>query len=104
MRVGETGATRARGAERGSADGVKAAVLRPELDSVWSHGSAVQVKKDLSFADKQKFTGSTRRVEIDSQIWFSEQPRSESGIAGGRTTKEVGHRQEKVPAIQLQSA
>lgn len=55
------GAARARGAERGSADGVKAVVQRPDLDSVWSHGSAVQVKKDLSSADKQKFTGSTRR-------------------------------------------
>lgn len=63
MRVGETGAARARGAERGSADSVKAVVQRLELDSVWSQGSAVQVKEDLSSAEKQKFTGSTRRQQ-----------------------------------------
>lgn len=63
MRVGETVAARARGAERGSADGVKAVVQRPELDCVWSRGSAVQVKEDLCSAEKQKFTGSTRRQQ-----------------------------------------
>lgn len=30
-------------------------------------------------------------MEINSQTGFSEQPGAESGIAGGRTTKEVGH-------------